>query len=237
LEGNREALQHFYRAIELDPAYSSAYGYAAICFNLRKSGGWFIDSSSEIAEGLRLARMAVETGRDDPVALNTAGSALAFLGGESEFGAALIDQALALNPNMAMCWYASGFVRVFLSEPDKAIAHVARAERLSPRDPRLHWFAETVATAHLIATRYADAVMSADRALGFQPAYLPATRTKAAALGLLGRIDEATELLAQVLALDPAFTLATLPDRTFPLKPKDMALFIEGLRKAGLPEE
>jgi TolB-like protein/class 3 adenylate cyclase len=236
LEANREALRHFYKAIELDPGYSSAYGLAAVCYNSRKSAVWFTDRSSEIAEGLRLARKAVEIGREDPVALNCAGSVLAFLGGEIEFGAALVDQALALNPNLAMSWFVSGFVRVSLSEPDKAIAHVARAERLSPRDPRLHWFASTVATAHLIAGRYADALLSSDRALAFQPGHLWAMRTKAAALGLLGRIDKATAVLAEVLALDPSFTLATLPDRTFPLRPKDMALLIEGLRKAGLPE-
>ena len=30
-EGNKEALSHFYRAIELDPSFASAYGMAARC--------------------------------------------------------------------------------------------------------------------------------------------------------------------------------------------------------------
>jgi TolB-like protein len=35
-----EALAHFYRAVELDPGFASAYGMAARCYSMRKVGGW-----------------------------------------------------------------------------------------------------------------------------------------------------------------------------------------------------
>ena len=52
-EGNDEALRTFYRAIELDPNFASAYGMAARCYSQRKVSGWFVDR----AEGDRRGRM------------------------------------------------------------------------------------------------------------------------------------------------------------------------------------
>lgn len=49
-------------------------------------------------------------------------------------GAALINWALVLNPNLSEPWHFSGWVRVYLGEPEAAIEHFARAMRLSPLD-------------------------------------------------------------------------------------------------------
>jgi adenylate cyclase len=64
-EANSEALSHFHQAIELDPNFASAYGLAARCYATRKAGGWVTDRARDIAEAERLARRAVELGKDD----------------------------------------------------------------------------------------------------------------------------------------------------------------------------
>ena len=66
----------------------------------------------------------------------TAGIALAFVVGDLDDGAALIDRALVLNPNLAWAWFFSGWVKVWLGEPEVAIEREARAMRLSPHDPQ-----------------------------------------------------------------------------------------------------
>jgi adenylate cyclase len=122
-EANTEALQMFYRAIELDPSFASAYGMAARCYSQRKSAGWVTDwRGQEVAETARLARRAAELGRDDAVALCMAGIALAFVVGDLDEGVALIDRALLLNPNLAWAWLFSGWVRVWLGEPEVAMS-------------------------------------------------------------------------------------------------------------------
>src|SRR5262249_13841390 len=131
-EANDEALRMFYRAIELDPEFASAYGMAARCYSQRKACAWIIDRPGEIAEAARLARQAAELGKDDAVALCTAGIALAFVVGERDDGAALIERALALNPNWAWAWLFSGWAKVWYGEPDAAIEQITRAMRLSP---------------------------------------------------------------------------------------------------------
>ena len=64
-EGNEEALRLFYQAVERDPNFSAAYAAAASCFTRRKAFGWVIDQEQEVAEARRLARRAVQLGKDD----------------------------------------------------------------------------------------------------------------------------------------------------------------------------
>ena len=79
-EGNDEGRRLFYKAIELDPDFASAYGMAAACCVQRKANGWMTDRSAESTEVVRLARRAAELGGDDSVALSEAGYALGYVG-------------------------------------------------------------------------------------------------------------------------------------------------------------
>src|SRR5262249_25721579 len=65
-----EALRLYYKAIEIDPDFASAYGAAARCYIERRSNNWVTDRGKKTAETARLARRAVELGRDDAVALS-----------------------------------------------------------------------------------------------------------------------------------------------------------------------
>ena len=130
-----EALSLFNKAIERDPDFGTAYGMAAWCHLWRRVNGWTISRSEEEVETQYLARRAAVVGKDDAVALCFGGLALAYVTKDCEGGIALIDRALALNPNLAAAWIASGWVRSFLGETDMAIEHIQRAMRLSPLDP------------------------------------------------------------------------------------------------------
>jgi hypothetical protein len=89
------------------------------------------------AEARRLALRAAELGREDALALSTAGSSLAQVLHELDAGIALIDRACELNPNLAIAWSSSSCARNCRGEPE--IAHAARAMRLSPLDPLAHY--------------------------------------------------------------------------------------------------
>ena len=82
------------------------------------------DRAREITETTRMAWRAAELGRDDAVALCTAGYGLRLCGRRPGEGGALIDRAIALNPNLAWAWYFSGWVKVWLGEPEEAIERV-----------------------------------------------------------------------------------------------------------------
>jgi len=233
---NVEALSAFYRAIELDPSFASAYALAARCYAQRKISGWMIDRMQEVAEAERLARRAVELGKDDAVALCFGGWALARVVGDLDTGAALVDQALILNPNLAVAWFCSGWLKVSLGEPEVAIKHSTHAMRLSPSDPLLNRTQGAIATAHLFAGRYDEACSWAEKALMQQPTYVSALQCLAASHGLAGRLKEARKAMERLRIADPTFTASTPGDRIPLRRTEDLAKLSEGLRLAGLPE-
>jgi len=236
-ESTNEALRMFYRAIELDPDYASAHAAAAWCYVLRKSYSWMTNRGQEMSETARLARRAVELGRDDAAALATSGGAIVYVVGDLDDGAALIDQALALNPNLAAAWHYSGWARLYLGEPDLAIEHLARAMRLSPFDPLIEWMQAATAHAHFLAGRYDMASSSAETALLASPETVVALRIAAASNALAGRLEQAQIMMARLRQLAPALRVSNLMDTQGPYRrPEDVARYEEGLRKAGLPE-
>ena len=84
--------------IGLDPSYAAAYGMAAYCRHRRRLWGWSDDRTGDLHELAHLTRQAARLGKDDPVALSTAGWATAFDLRDPQLGAALIDRALDINP-------------------------------------------------------------------------------------------------------------------------------------------
>jgi TolB-like protein len=234
-EGIREALRLFDQAIRIDPTFACAYGLAAYCYVQRKSYGWFKDRPREIAEAGRLARRAAELGPDDAIALSKAAHTLASVVGDVDSGAALIDQAVLLNPNLAAGWYVSGWIRVFCGEPEIAIEHHGRAIRLSPFDPLIFKVHAAIAYAHFFAGRYDEASDWAEKAVRAGPNYLTGIRISAASHALGGRIDDARKRMAHMRSRDPALRVSNLKD-LFPLRrPQDFARWSQALHKAGLP--
>ena len=232
-----EAVRLFVRATELDRNYASPYGMASWSGALRNSHGWMVDRESEIADSVRLARRAVALGKEDPTALWSGGLSLAYLAKEVEAGAAYIDRALVLNPNLAPSWNASGWVRMYLGESVSAIEHFERAMRLSPLDPLTYFASTGMGFAHTFAGRYDEAISWATKALHEQPNWATALRVAAIANALSDRMVEARAAIACLREVDPALTLGNVDRVAPPLRrAEDRIRFTESLRKAGLPE-
>jgi len=186
-----------------------------------------------------LARQAIEAGRDDPDGLWMAGYTLSILAGETSAAVAAIDRALTLNPNSAPAWSARGWVLAAQTQFARAIEASEQAMRLSPLDPLAWLFAAVLAYTHMAAGRYEEAIEWAERTLQAQPRYVVAMRFKLVCLAHLGRIDEARELLKRVLAIQPGLTIAGWQASYATMSiftPELLALYVEGLRKAGVPE-
>jgi len=238
--GSRETIEQalplFYKAIELDPEFASAYGMAAWCHFWRKLNGWMTDRTLEIAEGTRLARLAVSLGRDDAVALTRGGHALSHFTGDIDGGIALLDRARLLNPNLAPAWFLGGILRALHGEADAAIEHLTHAVRLSPLDPEMFRMQVGMAIAHFFAGRFDLATDWAEKALGNLAGFLPAVAMVAASHALSGRMDKARLAMQRLRELDPTLRISNLKDWLPIQRPEDLARFAEGLRLAGLPE-
>jgi TolB-like protein len=231
-----EALPLFYKAIQLDPDFASAHAMAAWCHFWRKVNGWMTDRAREIAEGVRLARLAVELGKDDAVALTRGGHALAHLAGEVEGAIALVDRALVLNPNLASAWFLGGFLRAESGDPDAAIEFFTRAMRFSPLDPEMFRMQAGMALSHLFAGRFDVASSWAELSFRQSPSFLLVVAIIAASHALAGRAEQAHTAIEHLRKLDPTFHVTGLADWISIRRPEHLARFETGLRLAGLPE-
>jgi adenylate cyclase len=236
-EGISRAIALLKRALAIDPSYPPAAAMIGWCRIQERVQGWGQPSDENVDEAVRLARMATEAGRDDPDSLWMGAVTLSGFVGTHELALGIIERALALNPNSANAWMASGWVSCFLHRPDRAIEAFHRAIRLSPHD---HGFvvAGGLALAHLCLGRYETAKEWADRALREQPRSTLVIRYKVATCAYLGQFDEARDWLNRMLELEPGLTIKRWASRTArSISPQVVAVVTEGLRKAGLPEE
>jgi tetratricopeptide (TPR) repeat protein len=235
-EASEEALRLSYRAIELDPEYSSAYGIAAFCYYRRFHNRWMADSLQEKAEAQRLARRVVDLARDDALALCRCGIALAFLVDDLEASRALVERALALNPNLALAWNFGGWIRNYFGDTELAIKYFMNSIRPSPRYPGIHGSYHGMAHAHFCSGDYDEASAWAEKALAEAPNYALALRMAAAADALAGRLERAQKAVRRVRELDPAFRISDMKGRFPTRRPEHLAKYEEGLRLAGVPE-
>ena len=232
-----EMLRLLKRAISLDPGFAAAYGMAAWCHARRKGFGWFADRDQEIAETASLAHRAVELARDDALPLAWAAFALALVVAELDEATVVIDRALGLNPNLAISWASSGWIRVWRGEPDTAIEHLARAMRLSPLGPMMGEAQSATAHAHFFAGRYDEACLWAARTTLESPHVPGGVRILAASNALAGHSERAKAAIVRLLQIDPMRRTSNLKDVLGPYRrTEDITKYADGLRKAGLPK-
>ena len=231
-----EALKLFLRAVELDENFSTAYGMAAWCLLRRKMNGWADDAQSELSRTAQVCERAIECGKDDAVALACSGLAMGYAFSNFDRAISLFDRAQALNPNLAMAWHLSSWIRSFVGQQDLAVEHLERAVRLSPVDPQRPGMLASIACAHFAAKRFDVASTTATTAMLEEPNNFMATIVAAAANGMTGNLDIARSAMRRACELDPNLHLQKIKDRLPYRQPELLVLWEDALRKAGLPE-
>jgi TolB-like protein/class 3 adenylate cyclase len=236
-EANDEALGFFNRAISLDPDFAAAYGHAANCYTWRKINGWLSDPANELAEAERLARRGAALGEGDPGVLAAVAWVLPNICRDLDAGAAMIERALAIEPNRAGSLGTGGFIKIWLGEPDAGIERLALAMRLSPFDPSTGGWRYGMALANFLLGRYDEASSWAASGLQLAPDAQHLLRIDAASNALAGRLKRAREAVARLRELNPTLRVSNLREVYGPFRrAEDLTKLEDGLRQAGLPE-
>ena len=230
--GSAEALRLVSRALESDPRYAFAATLAGSCHLQNVTQGWAADPESEFAEGLRLLQLALSIDGNDHLALSMLGYAAGW-SGDFDTAIEMVDRAVASNPNAAFAWGLRGWAYRVAGKPEEAIRSFERAVRLSPFDPLLFVRLTGMGVAFVGLGRFDDAVAAATKALSQNRTFAAAYRCLTTALAHLGREAEAREAAARLLELEPDFRISEWVARSG--RRHDDQMFIDGLRKAGLP--
>jgi TolB-like protein/class 3 adenylate cyclase/tetratricopeptide (TPR) repeat protein len=229
MEDGTQARPLFERAIELDPKYGEAYRLLAAghCMSWLHLGGP-MHPFRELA--VKLARKAVELDPGD----SGAHWMLAFIILYErlwEESAREFEISLSLNLNDADAWTNLADLKVMEGRGAEAVACVEKALRLNPHPWGSYYW--DLGQAQYAAGQYEAAVKS----LRHEATYRTGSRRfLAAALAQLGLLEEAREEARLYLARNPHFRISfwveTQPFRDLATQ----ARFVEGYRKAGLPE-
>jgi adenylate cyclase len=222
-----EELRLLEQAIARDPRYGPALAYAAICFLRLLIYGRSEDQEGDRRKGADFARRALEVAGDDPGILANAALALAYFGEDIGATIALVDRALAFNPNFGRGWFISGVLRIWAGQPDIAIEHIEAALRLSPR-ARIGMSLFSIGQAHFLSRRFDEAVPKLRLAIQEDRSFPLAYRFLAACYAHMGRLDDAREIVERLRAITPV----VMPDASFLRNPEHRELFLSGLRLA-----
>ena len=234
-DDNSRALEFLIQAIELDPEFAPALAFAAWCYEQRLTRGWNTVREDDSAHALALARAALATGSDDANAVGMAGFVLLMTGREYEAALSAIRRATNLNPNNVLVLAHAGFAYGHAGDLQEAISCFQRARRLSPVDPGAFFFLTGEAHALLLSGRYSECIEFARRSAATYDGWDCTYWYLAAACGHLGWTDEGNKAIAKILSLSPGTTVSRI--RNLPIQNETrLAILLDGLRKAGLPE-
>ena len=230
-EGNLLARKMAEEAIALDPNYPRGYRLLATTHWLDVQLGISKSPRQSLAKAAELYQKVIDLDPSDAVAYAFLGMVYTLMR-QHEKGIAEVEKAVALNPNAADAQCFFGYILFYNGRYKEAIEAIKKAIRLNPFPP--NWYFTKLGYAYLYAGMYEEAIAACKKALRVKPDNLLALPTLAAAYALMGREEEARAEAAEILRIDPKFSLKRF-DKGQPHKNQaDIEFYINALRKAGL---
>jgi len=221
-----DALRLLEQAIARDPRYGPALASAAICCYRLLEDGRSENREAVRRKGTDFARRALEVAGDDPGVLANAADAGSYFGEDLGAMMALVDRALALNPNYARGWHVSGLLRLRAGQANIAIEHGEASLRLSPR-ARVGSTFFMMGYAHFACRHFGQAAANLLLAIQENPSFAEPYRVLAACYALIGRLEDARKVVARLREVTPA----VMPDASGGGTPY-RELLLSGLRLA-----
>ena len=232
-EANVEAREYFERAVEVDPDFARAHADIALTHAEDIFHGW--SESPERSSRLALEKAQYALTLDDNS--RVAHFALAF----TYLNMMRYDEALAanqrvleLNPNHAEGHAQRGLILSHVGRPAEALEAIRIAMRLDPRHP--FFYVWILGQAQFLLKQTEEAIAQFEKSIESNPDFAIGHLMLASAYAHVGRIEDAQWEAEEILVLLPDFTLTAEREKAAYKDPAHLEYYLEGLRKAGLPE-
>jgi adenylate cyclase len=222
-------------AMEADPDYAAPYAYAAKWHIFNVGQGWSSDPRGDGEEAARLASLASERDPENSLAQALYGHAQGMLFRDYDAATEWLDSAIRSAPSNAWAWVLSSGTYGYLGDPS-AVARAERALRLTPVDQQAFYFFCLLAQNHYLSGSYREAITWARKAQRHNPRFCNAIRILAASSAALGHKEEATAATAQLLQVQPRFSVSGYAPNCPLRSPEAVASYLDHLRLAGMPD-
>jgi DNA-binding SARP family transcriptional activator/Tfp pilus assembly protein PilF len=224
------------RALKEDPGNAMILAWAAHWQVYHVGQGWSPNPKLAFTTAQRYVLSAIRLDPENAEALGIYGHVCSFL--DKDFDSALhyFERALRLNPNLAFVWALSALTYCYVGEPEVALQRLERHRDLTPIEPYPALFDNPYAIAYLIKRDYEQAAVFGRRVTKTRSEFVNGYKPLIAALGHLGRREEAKAYVDKLLSLEPSFTVDRFGE-VYPFKhASDREHYMMGLRLAGVPE-
>jgi adenylate cyclase len=228
-ETNPAARRMFEAAIELDPNYANAYAWLGWTYADEWTLLWS-DDPDVLSRAINAARKAIALDASLAEAHRLLGWALLW-NRQQDVGIAELEKAVLLDPNSSNAYGTLGAGLNYLGRPEEAIGFVKKAMRVDPKYGP--WVALWLGDSYYLLRRYDDAIATYQEGVRRNPNYVSPHRMLAAAYAELGREKEARAEVAEVLRINPTYSIELYRARAPFKNQADLDRYISGLRKAG----
>jgi adenylate cyclase len=220
------------RAIEIDSNFAAPHAGLALAVISDYASGWAPDPAQALDEAETWARRAVELNDQEPVS-HMALAAVLLWRRDHEGAQAEARRMMALDPNFAQGYAATGLGLTYAGRAAEALEPLAMAMRLDPHYPAmvLHFLAQ----ANFSLGKYEIAAEQLLERIARNPGTDASRMFLASCYGHLGRAEDARAAWVELLKVNPDFSVAQRA-RVLPYRdPGDFQRIVDGLAKAGLP--
>jgi adenylate cyclase len=227
-KANEQAREMIERAVELDPAYAHAQAWLACILGQAWVYSWCEDRDATWQRMLGVLDTALSLDEND-ADVHRILAAVNLASGNHEAAAHHQEKGLKLNPNYDLIVVQQGELLTWTGRPEEGIEWVKKSMELNSHHPERFW--NHLGRAYFVARRNAEAIDSLkhiSKPDGFHNAFL------AAASAEMGDEPAAAHYSAEVLKIDPAFSVSAYIETLHYQLASDREHHRDALTKAGL---
>ncbi len=231
-----ETMRFLQRAVDLDPEYAAAWSLMATCnFRIEEDARFSEEERKQALNSMReCAQRALDCDTMDSTAYAMLGLYYLTVRQYDE-AVDCANKSVNMAPNYAHNLAVSAVILSKSGQPERGIERIRKAMRLCPLFPR--WYLAALAQASRLLGNIDETISAYLEVTSRDPDSLQGQIGLAEILGESGRLEEAMASAAEVLRIDPDFTIKEYIGNLAFRDPAEIQRFEEGLRKAGLPEE
>jgi len=232
-----EAGSQLRRAIAEDPGYSMPVAWAAQWHSLAVGQAWSEAPEEDAERAGQMAARAIHLDPRNALGFAIAGHHRAYHLRDPASALAFFDSALAACPSHALSWTLRSASLSYLGRGAEALECARRGFGLSPYGPHRYYFQFFVGLAHFALGNDAEAVRWMELSLRDSPGFTSAHRILMAALGGVGKIEDARMIAQQMMFCEPQFRLSRYENERAPFVDAELRhKLLSRMRSAGVPD-